>query len=231
MSETPKIALNLVLTGLGLFVAATRPAEAATFQFELSFFDENRNPVGNGQFSYDDAEVTCIQLSPAGVCEPNDPLFGLLDAILVKNVLTDFSATVDGENWHLSLVSWWNDESSGQLAGSQLVSRSGPRVRDNFWFFGDPFFGREQLYLDFVQSSEPNAEGNWGLQVFPSNSSMEPKFNSGTWQARRADVELQPSSAETVPEPSTLVGSFISLVLVTLLLKHKSQKHSHSQQR
>ena len=213
MSETPKIALNLVLTGLVLFVAATVPAEAATFQFELSFFDENRTPVGNGQFSYDDESVTCIQLSPAGVCEPNDPLFGWLDAILVKNVLTDFSATVDGENWHLSLVSWWNDDSSGQLAGSQLVSRSGPRVRDNFWLFGDPFFGREQLSLDFAQSSDTNAQGTWGLQVLPSNSSMEPKFNSGTWQARRADVEFQPSPAETVPEPSTLVGSFLALVL------------------
>ena len=218
MTKTPKIALNFFLTGLSFFISLTAPASAALLNFQVNFLDENSNLVGNGQFSYDDESSTCLELSPAGVCEPNDPLFGLLDAMIVTNLLTDVSATVGGKTWGLGGTSWWSDDDSGQLASSLLSLRGNFSLRENNLFFQDiletPLTTTGSLNLSITQSSDSQGEGNWQLSFFDPNNPNGINSDSGTWQARQLLPE-PPSSSEKVPEPSTLIASLISIGLAS----------------
>ncbi len=212
MTKTPKIAFRLLLSGLLCLIPLATPASAAILQFKGDFFDEERNLVGNGQFSYDDESLTCLELSPAGVCEPNDPLYGLLDAMLVTHLLTDASATLAGKTWGLVGTSWWSDDDSGQIANSLFTVRGSSFIRENELLFQDIWedvlsqTGALNLYI--TESSDNQGTGNWQLGFINLNSPNGYQTDSGTWQARLRSAD---SSAEKVPEPSALIGSLIAL--------------------
>ena len=212
MTKTAKIAFRLFLTGLLCLIPFTTPASAARLQFKLDFWDEESNLVGNGQFSYDDALSTCLTTSGGGVCEPNDPLYGLLDAIIVTNLLTNASATIAGKTWGLVGTSWWSDDDSGQISNSLFSVRGNYFMQENELLFQDI---RENvltqtgfLNLYIAESSDNQGAGNWQLSFFDLNSPNGFQSDSGTWQARPI---LANSSAEKVPEPSNLIGRLIAL--------------------
>ncbi len=216
MTKTAKIAFRLFLTGLLCLIPFTTPASAAILQFKLDFWDEESNLVGNGQFSYDDALSTCLTTSGGGVCEPNDPLYGLLDAIIVTNLLTNASATLAGKTWGLVGTSWWSDDDSGQISNSLFSVRGNYFMRENELLFQDirenvlTQTGSLNLYI--TESSDYQGTGNWQLGFINLNSPNGYQTDSGTWQAR---LRAADSSAEKVPEPSTLIASLISISLAS----------------
>lgn len=219
MYKVSKLSQYLTLTGLGILISAVAPVTAATITFDLEFFEDSGTQVGDGEFSYDDEASTCFELSFAGDCsrEPSEDPNDFNDVFFVENALTDFSATINGEDWSGAYGHWWSDDESGQLPGEQSASRYGISINDSRWFFGDSFFGEGDMIMDFTQSSDTYGEGNWLQNVVPSGGG-EPFAGSGTWQATRVGTESEPSvpapsPSEAVPEPSTIFSALIAMVL------------------
>lgn len=227
MFRISKLSQYLPLAGLSLLIGAI-PVTAATVTFDLDFFDDSGAEVGDGQFSYDDEEtLTCLQITNSFDCFPESSFEELsvqeisdlymAPVTILNNVLTDFSANIYGIDWNESYETWWSDDETEQLPGQISVSRSGSFASFNSWFFGDPFLGTEQFLMNFDSSSDTFGEGTWFQSlvepVFPNPDS--PFETGGTWQATR--VTSSPASAsETVPEPSTIVGTLMAMVFVYL---------------
>lgn len=227
MYKITKLSQYIAFTGLGILASAI-PVSAATITFDLDFFDDSGTEVGDGEFSYDDEASTCFELSVAGDCsrEPLEDPDDFNDVFFVENALTDFSATIDGEDWSGAYGRWWSDDESGQLPGEQSASRYGISIGENSWFFGDDDFGTRQFVMDSTQSSDTYGEGNWLQEVVPSGGG-DPFAGLGTWQATRVGTVSEPSVSapsvsepsvsepsvsEAVPEPSTIFGALVALV-------------------
>ena len=221
MSKITQLSQYIAFTGLGILASAI-PVSAAAITFDLDFFDDNGTQVGDGEFSYDDEASTCFELSFAGDCsrEPSEDPNDYNDVFFVENALTDFSATINGEDWSGAYGHWWSDDESGQISGEQSASRSDIFINDNRWFFGDSFFGEGEMIMDFTQSSDNSGEGSWLQEVVPPGGG-DPFAGSGTWQATRVGTVSEPlsepsvsapSSSEAVPEPSTIFGALVALV-------------------
>lgn len=217
MYKITKLSQYIAFTGLGILASAI-PVSAATITFDLDFFDDSGTQVGDGEFSYDDEASTCFEFSIAGDCsrEPLEDPNDYNDVFFVENALTDFSATINGEDWSGAYGHWWGDDESGQLPGEQSISRYGIFINDNRWFFGDGDFGERQFVMDFTQSSDTYGEGDW-LQEVVSSGGGDPFAGSGTWQATRVGIESEPSvpapsPSEAVPEPSTIFGALVAMV-------------------
>lgn len=216
MYKFSQLSQYLTLTGLGILIS-TVPVTAATITFDLDFFDDSGTEIGDGQFSYDDEASTCFESSVVGDCSrepslnPND----FNDVFFVENALTDFSATISGEDWSGAYGHWWSDDEIGQLSGEQISSRYGISLADNQWFFEEGDFGTEQFAMNFTQSSDTSGEGNWLQNVVPSGGG-NPFAGAGTWQATRVGTAPEPSvpvpSSEAVPEPSTVFGALIAMI-------------------
>ena len=215
-----KLSQYIAFTGLGILASAI-PVSAATITFDLDFFDDSGTEVGDGEFSYDDEALTCIEFSEAGDCsrepseDPDDYNY-YNDVFYVENALTDFSATINGEDWSEAYGYWWSDDETGQLPGEQSASRYGISINDNSWFFGDGSFGERQLSIDITQSSDTSGEGNWLQNVVPPGGG-NPFAGSGTWQATRVGTGLEPSvpapsPSEAVPESSTIFAALVAMV-------------------
>lgn len=218
-----KLSQYLTLTGLGILISAI-PVTAATITFDLDFFDDGGTEVGDGQFSYDDEALTCVELSPVGDCfrEPLEDPNDFNDVFFVENALTDFSATINGEDWDLGYITWWGDDESGQLPGYQAPSRYGISIAENSWFFGDGDFGERQLSIDITQSSDIYGEGSWEQNVIPPGGG-NPFAGAGTWQATRVGTAPEPSvpaSSEAIPEPSTVFSTLVAIIF-GYFTKHK----------
>ncbi|MEX0269522.1 PEP-CTERM sorting domain-containing protein [Leptolyngbyaceae cyanobacterium UHCC 1019] len=195
--KTAAIAFSAVV-GIGTITA---PTQAATLTWGLSFFDTAGNPVGTGEFSYDDEALTFVQTLPISA-----PV-----GFEVRNALTNFSATVLGKSWSLGDrpgVTWWQPTDSKNL-GQQVISRYGIFIADT-WFFGDVGSGIRQFSL---QGNQQNSAG-WGGSWVQSVVGLTPSFGSGSWSA-------SPSSA-AVPEPSTVLG--LTLVGVGVWFRKKTKK-------
>ena len=211
-----KLSQYLTLTGLGILIS-TVPVTAATITFDLDFFDDGGTEVGDGQFSYDDETATCVELSPVGDCfqEPSEDPNDFNDVFFVENALTNFSATINGEDWDLGYITWWGDDESGQLPGYQATSRYGIFINENRWFFGDGYFGERQLSIGITQFSDTSGEGSWNQDVVPPGGG-NPFAGAGTWEATRVGTTPEPSipapSSEAVPEPSTVFGALVAMI-------------------
>lgn len=155
----------------------TSYAGAATFN--LSFFDNANNVVGNGRFSFDSGRKFCVEINPIGDC--NDPrsfdptLMESGNVRIFKNPLTDFKVNLLGQSWRLEGSKWW--AASGQAPGSSGQSRSGP-VISNGWFFGDPFFGTRAFTMSMAV-----ANGTFGSGVWLQTGQSPVVQGSGIWTA------------------------------------------------
>ena len=217
MSKITKLSQYIAFTGLGILASAI-PVSAATITFDLDFFDDSGTQVGNGEFNYDDEALTCFEYSEVGDCsrEPLEDPDDYNDVFFVENTLTDFSATINGEDWSGAYGHWWSDDKSGQLPGEQSASRYGISIGENSWFFGDVEPGIRQFVMDFTQSSDTSGEGSWLQEVVPSGGG-NPFAGSGTWQATRVGTVSEPSvpapsPSEAVPESSTIFGALVAMV-------------------
>lgn len=237
MSKISQLSQYLTLTGLGILIS-TVPVTAATITFDLDFFDDSGTEIGDGQFSYDDEDtLTCVQITDSFDCF-SESFFGDLSiqeisdlymspVTTISNTLTDFSASINGIDWDDgdANLTWWGDDSTGQLPGQISASHSGSFAGDNSWFFGDGFRGTEQFAMNFDSSSDTSGEGNWLQNVVPSGGG-NPFAGAGTWQATRVRTAPEPSvpapSSEAVPEPSTVFG-----VLIAMIFGYFSQRKSN----
>ncbi|MDJ0648739.1 MAG: hypothetical protein QNJ60_08535 [Xenococcaceae cyanobacterium MO_188.B19] len=209
MSKVPKIALSFAIAALNVLINGTMAASAATIKFELSFFDDNNHQVGSGEFSYDDRITTCFETSWGGDCNSPYEDFAI-DVISVQNVLTDFSATVGGENWNSYYGYWWSDETSEQLPGYQSFSRYGIDIQKNIWFFGDLLFAERTLEMKINQSSNTFGTGSWQQYLATEISEYNEDgfiITSGSWEAAKVTIEPQSLPTKIVPEPSTFPGA------------------------
>jgi hypothetical protein len=215
-----KFSQYIAFTGIGILASAI-PVSAANITFDLDFFNDSGTEVGDGEFSYDDEALTCFEYSEVGDCsrepseDPDDDDY-YNDVFYVENALTNFSATINGEDWSGGYGHWWSDDESGQLPGEQSASRYGISIGENRWFFGDVDFGTRQFVMDFTQSSDTSGEGNWLQNVVPPGGG-DPFAGSGTWQATRVGTESEssvpaPSPSEAVPESSTIFGALAAMV-------------------
>jgi hypothetical protein len=192
--KTAAIALSAVV-GAGTI---TTSAQAATLTWGLTFFDHAGQPVGNGEFSYDDEVSTFVQTIPIAA-----PV-----GFEVNTALTRFSATVLGTGWNLGDrpgVTWWQPTETKNL-GQQVIGRYGIAIADT-WFFGDGAFGTRQFSLQ----SNPQNPAGWSGSWVQSIAGLVPSFGSGSWSAT-------PSSA-AVPEPSTVLG--VTLIAVGVWLRKR----------
>lgn len=217
-----KLSQYIAFTGLSILASAIIPVSAATITFDLDFFDDSGTEVGNGEFSYDDEEtLTCLQITDSFECgiEPTEEEIDIYgEPTVISNALTDFSANIDGIDWNYgdAYLTWWSDDSTGQPPGQISVSRNGSFPEDNYWFFGDGFFGIEQFYMDFDRSSDTFGEGNWGQSIVEPVSEL-PFADSGIWQATRVGTGSEssvpaPSPSEAVPESSTIFGTLVAMI-------------------
>ncbi len=165
-----------------------KPVQAATFSWNLDFFDDNNVQVGSGEFSYDPTTTTFVETTPTSLPE----------GFTVQNDLETFSANIRGENWGFEAgTTWWAEPS--RPPGQQRTSRSRPFVVENSWFFGDPFFGTRALNMDIDSASDTAGSGTWFQLIVPPGGG-DPFRGAGTWKATLR------SNVESVPESSSVLG-------------------------
>lgn len=134
--------------------------QAATLK--LVFYDDSKNVVGNGQFSFDKGTA-----SPVGVK-------------FVKNPLTDFSANIQEMHWSFTHLLWWAAE--GQVPGS-LHDNSEP-VSGWTWDASDSINGEGGLSMDFLNANDTSGNGNWSQVAYNTPNAPSGYFESnGTWTA------------------------------------------------
>ena len=197
------------VTLLSLVVCGVNSANATTFS--LKFLDNSGQQVGSGSFSYNDYEISCIDISSGGYnpCTSNSPG----TKIFVSRSLTSFVATVPEDpsdpsgitTWgYLDGPAWWADPARSQQAGFLLSQRLQSEVQvsvaNNLFrsTLGDPRFPRAVLTMNISSASDISGSGNWyadGLGYGPARS--------GTFIAEGTPV--------AVPEPLTILGSIMAV--------------------
>jgi hypothetical protein len=212
-----KLALTASSIILGVGVMGVTPAQASLVFWDLDFFDESGEQVGDGEFSYNSDTTTFVQTS---VLLPE--LFPI-EGFEVQSALEVFSINVVGETFGLEdepgFVTWWFD--SDRNPGQQLVDprRPVPSIRENSWFFpeGGSAFGGQWLFMDEMEEiSNTLWVGDWNYIKFDSPTIPEPIFASGKWSAILR--------SRTVPEPTTTLGLLaFSALGAASTLKRKHQ--------
>ena len=195
---TSQLLLATVGVASVLGAIAIQPAQAAnTKEWKINFFNDLGELVGDGGFSYDlDTESYVPYYFCGRFCDEYSGFY-------VETGLDSFSANLPGYNWSLGDSAgyyWWNEET--QAPNNASISRYGISLRDDSWFFGDPYFAEYFLTISGTQ-----ATGTWSHALsydFLNEDIDEGEegyfggyykvYASGTWVAK------------PVPEPATIFG-------------------------
>lgn len=158
-----KLTLTTVSIASVFSAIAIEPAQAANIkEWQIDFFDDAGELVGEGSFSYDLDTETFVREN-----------FFTDDGFYVQTGLDDFFVTIEGINWGLSSASgtlWWIPETRSTQATSEH-----PRYgvfQNDFWFFGDVVDNE-----DFLSIGGTEGSGTWSQAFDYSN------YSSGTWTA------------------------------------------------
>jgi hypothetical protein len=186
-----KLTLTTVSIASVFNAIAIEPAQAANIkEWQIDFFDEAGELVGEGSFSYDLDTETFVSTEPDFLSEP--------EGFFVQAALESFSAEILGETWNLGdqpgNVTWWAD--SANQPGQQSFHRSPEPFINDFWFFGDQFFGEEQFAMyDIEMISKTLWVGDWVQAIATSGTE-----DFGKWAATLS------TSTIPIPEPASLFG-------------------------
>jgi len=151
-------------------------------------FLQDAQPIGSGAFSYEPEtlEVIC----PAVCDDPSSPFYTPL--VEVRTLLESFTASIAGYSVGHDQIAWWSDPPDHR-AGHVAYSRyTHPQAAEDFWFFGDPFFGSPHQFVmqNFSEQADGSWTGDWFLSVVVPGSNFT---GGGEWRAT------------VVPEPTTVV--------------------------
>ncbi|MCG5059143.1 MAG: PEP-CTERM sorting domain-containing protein [Limnoraphis sp. WC205] len=168
---------------------AIEPSQAANIKrWQIDFFGDSGELVGEGSFSYD--------LDTESFVPDN---FYTDDGFYVQTGLDSFNANLPEYNWSLGDSAgyyWWDEETKSP--NNATISRYGIFFSDDSWFFGDPYFAEYFLRMNGTQGS-----GTWthALSYDFFNEDFDEAeygyykvYSSGTWVAK------------PIPEPATLFG-------------------------
>ncbi|KKD36186.1 MAG: hypothetical protein WAN66_15100 [Limnoraphis robusta] len=168
---------------------AIEPSQATNIKkWQIDFFGDSGELVGEGSFSYDLDTETFV---------PDN--FYTDDGFYVQTGLDSFNANLPEYNWSLGDSAgyyWWNEETKSP--NNATISRYGIFFSDDSWFFGDPYFAEYFLRMNGTQGS-----GTWthALSYDFFNEDFDEAeygyykvYSSGTWVAK------------PIPEPATLFG-------------------------
>lgn len=164
MKNVFQVAIATASAALSLAAVAVKPAQAATFFWDLNFFEDNGVQVGSGQFSYSDDIPTFVPVSGVFLNE--------YTGFYTTNALRSFSANIDGVQWggggtsagDRSFSTGWNP--SGPVETFGVVSPGRGGIFTSFsstWFsgFSNPF-GTRILNI----TSNPSSGGRrWGQLI------------------------------------------------------------------
>jgi hypothetical protein len=174
-----------VLGIVSLTALVATPVEAGTVEiFSISFTGEKTeypsgitSPIyGSGSFSIDVGGSICVETIPDG-CNPVMPWY---PSTIFYNPVIAISVSVAEQLYSSMSPGWWASGSQppGQ-AGSEPYS-----VYSNTWFLGDPYWGTQQLSIDFIGYDAVSAYGTWSEMIAASHSPNGQSYNaSGTWTA------------------------------------------------
>jgi len=197
---------------------------AAPVNWQLTFFDNSGQLVGNGQFSYDPEMTDCIALRNGGNCGSSPILY---DAMEVHTKIDALSINVSNIDWgdRSSGNLWWSDPSIPVAPGWQSNLRSGISTHENQWLFasGDPsgqhqYFGsidggsmrpftfEEALTLsNFSESSQTTWTGSWNEYEKTSNFIFDNNFMVFDMNSSHGSFTAELTNTSEVPIPSALV--------------------------
>jgi hypothetical protein len=191
---------------LVLLIAQARSVEAAVLQWSLTFFNQQGDQVGSGEFSYDTDLVAVVKTPDpysdayiAGKDEPLRPDFippipGFWDVTRYPNPLVSFTAELPSQTWQITQTSWFNNVGPGSLLGSFGCTRTDCRVASQ-WFAGSiAGFAPGQFVMFGGAGGGDRFTGSFLSAPIPAPPGV---FTSGTWVA------------EAVPEPATVVGTLL----------------------
>jgi hypothetical protein len=180
-----KLTLTTVSLACVCSAIAIEPSQATNIKkWQIYFFGDSGELVGEGSFSYDLDTETFI------------PVNFNNDGFYAQTGIGSFSANVGNYQWSLKDSAgyyWWSPETATPKQAG--ISRYGIFLNDGYWFFGDPYFNRYYLRMDGTQGS-----GTWRELISYAflNEDYEQEYykfaSSGTW------------TAKPVPEPATLFG-------------------------
>jgi len=212
---------------------------AAHVNWQLTFFNESGQSVGNGQFSYNTEVTTCIEFNNGGSCNVYSP-GSHIDAMEVQTVIDPISIELSGLDWGagtsrtMYVQGWWNDNNI--LPGWQSKGRGGVRVIQNEWTlrkgYGDGFTqhelpdGQKFDYIDaltltdFTEVSQTEWAGDWS-----EYHTLDTFYMPEIYGNRYPDVSTSNGSFKvehinaTVPIPGALVLFFSSLFILGFRVK------------
>jgi hypothetical protein len=166
--------------GMAVALGFAVSVDASTL-FDLSFFDQTNSIVGNGRLTIDPTARVCVSLAPVGDCGSALPT----NTTTRTQVLTNFSATIQGEPWGLETASaWWGAEV--HLPGHQVQTRTGLGLAEGTWFLGDPFFSSRSLSMSFNEATAISGNGLWAQSVMHRRDGTiaePPLSGAGNWVA------------------------------------------------
>lgn len=173
--------IHWILMFLSCLLAASW-AQAATFN--LVFFDNDRNVVGKGQFSFVERSVQICLESPGGGCAPGFP--GTL--ITVDNPLASFTAVVNSQTFQPSnRSSWW--ASGSQSPGYVDSGRSGDFASNGLWRHVSSSVLGLGIFLNFNAANENSGNGSWEIRLRNLTINVDGDvLESGTFTATATPV-------------------------------------------
>lgn len=210
MNKFPVATAGAIMFGVAM--ATVTPVQAATFQEvnqgNLEFFDSSGNTVGSGSFSYESVpfEGTVFGTPPSSVTiNANQNLRPLTSLMVQMNLNFDLSGQTYSYSPDFSLSELSNSTSPFWQPTAENVfppgsggpfsvafDLNGNTNLVNAWLLGNDF-SRGQIPREMLSI---NSSGEWTLDgQFPANLGFR-----GTWQAT------------AVPEPSTIAGTFLSVI-------------------
>ncbi len=128
-----KLYTGLLITGSFLY---SMSSIAAPVTWQLTFFKNNGEAIGNGQFSYDPNSTTCVYTTTQG-CNGT-----VREDFDVQTEIESTSIHLGGYEWGAgtprpleATIAWWSDSTANVLPGIMGHGKAGIHFERNQWRF------------------------------------------------------------------------------------------------